>query len=121
MGLTQSQLQARTGIDVRYLSRIEQGKVNVTLTTLHKLADAVGCPRLLLLPSSRSKALEAELCCDLAELARTGKIKELEQTQLFLKHIVGHKPGKTRCACPLVVCAGERPMSPAQRNRNRGN
>lgn len=41
-GLTQNQLSSKTGIDQAILSRIETGKANPSLRTLHKLAKGLG-------------------------------------------------------------------------------
>lgn len=41
-GLTQEQVQERSGFSQQYLSGLEQGKRNPTIVTLYELAQAIG-------------------------------------------------------------------------------
>ena len=41
LGFTQAELAARADIDRAYISNIEQGRKNISLTTLQKLADSL--------------------------------------------------------------------------------
>jgi len=41
-GLTQEQLEERSGFSQQYLSGLERGKRNPTIVTLHELAQALG-------------------------------------------------------------------------------
>ena len=50
-GLTQEQLEARSGFSQQYLSGLEQGRRNPTVVTLHELAQALDTtPQELLRP-----------------------------------------------------------------------
>jgi len=48
-GLLQKELSKKVGIDPAYLSNIETGKMNPTVTTIEKIAKAlgVGCDKLM--------------------------------------------------------------------------
>jgi transcriptional regulator with XRE-family HTH domain len=47
--LTQQQLEAATGLTVQYIRKIERGRINITIDTLRRLANALGvAPGLLL-------------------------------------------------------------------------
>jgi transcriptional regulator with XRE-family HTH domain len=48
-GLTQEELAARLRMSDRYLRRIEAGEINLTVTSLAKLAGALGVPTAALL------------------------------------------------------------------------
>lgn len=41
-GLTQQEVEARSGFSQQYLSSLEQGRRNPTVITLHELAKALG-------------------------------------------------------------------------------
>ena len=41
-GLTQEQLAERSGFSQQYISKLEQGRRNPTVVTLHELASALG-------------------------------------------------------------------------------
>ena len=43
-GMTQEDLSERCGLFRTYMSRIETGKANPTLTMIHALADSLGVP-----------------------------------------------------------------------------
>jgi transcriptional regulator with XRE-family HTH domain len=43
-GMTQEDLADRCGLFRTYMSRIETGKANPTLTMIHALADSIGVP-----------------------------------------------------------------------------
>jgi len=43
-GLTQADVMSRAGVQRTTLSDIEQGKHNVTIDMMDRLANAVGCP-----------------------------------------------------------------------------
>ncbi|HHY0324769.1 TPA: helix-turn-helix domain-containing protein [Vibrio cholerae] len=42
-GLSQEKLALLAEIDRSYMSRIERGKINITLEKLYKIADTLGC------------------------------------------------------------------------------
>ena len=48
-GLTQEQLEARSGFSQQYLSGLERGRRNPTVVTLYELAQALGVSHLDLL------------------------------------------------------------------------
>lgn len=53
-GLTQEQVEARSGLSQQYLSRLENGRCNPTVITLYELAEALGVtPIELLKPDER--------------------------------------------------------------------
>lgn len=47
--LTQDQLGERAGMGKRYVSRVEDGQINITLDTMRRLASAIGIDVLTLL------------------------------------------------------------------------
>ncbi|MGO4572223.1 helix-turn-helix domain-containing protein [Microvirga sp. 2TAF3] len=49
MGLTQEQIEERSGFSQQYLSGLEQGRRNPTIVTLYELAQALGVSHLDLL------------------------------------------------------------------------
>lgn len=42
VGITQEELSARSGITLSQIARIETGKINTTICTVYKLAEAMG-------------------------------------------------------------------------------
>jgi transcriptional regulator with XRE-family HTH domain len=48
-GLTQEQVEERSGLSQQYLSGLEQGRRNPTIVTLYELAQALGVSHLTLL------------------------------------------------------------------------
>jgi transcriptional regulator with XRE-family HTH domain len=56
-GLTQEQVEERSGFSQQYISGLEQGKRNPTIVTLFELAQALGVSHVdLVMPDSRAKA-----------------------------------------------------------------
>jgi transcriptional regulator with XRE-family HTH domain len=58
-GLTQEQMEERSGFSQQYISGLEQGRRNPTVVTLYELAEALGVTPLDLLqsePDSRSRS-----------------------------------------------------------------
>jgi transcriptional regulator with XRE-family HTH domain len=54
-GLTQEQLEARSGFSQQYLSDLERGRRNPTIVTLFEIAQALGVdPRDLITPDSEA-------------------------------------------------------------------
>ncbi|NMU24868.1 helix-turn-helix transcriptional regulator [Vibrio parahaemolyticus] len=49
-GLPQEKLALLAEIDRSYMSRIERGKINITLEKLYQIADTLGCDVKELLP-----------------------------------------------------------------------
>lgn len=99
--LTQNTVANRSGIDARYYSRIEGGKVNVTLTTLCKVARAMKCPRVLLLAGSPASEKEGELCLAIAQMGRKNETRSLDQVSNFVTHVLGHQPDPSNNVCPI--------------------
>lgn len=57
-GMTQSQLQARSGVSRSYLSRIESGQMTPSLGTLEKIAESLGVGlNRFFIPATKSEAL----------------------------------------------------------------
>jgi transcriptional regulator with XRE-family HTH domain len=54
-GLTQEQIEERSGFSQQYLSGLEQGRRNPTIVTLYELAQAVGVSHIELLQQDRSE------------------------------------------------------------------
>lgn len=55
-GLTQEEVEARSGFSQQYLSGLEQGKRNPTIITLYELAQSLGVSHLdLLIPPTKPK------------------------------------------------------------------
>lgn len=56
-GLTQEQVEERSGFSQQYISGLEQGKRNPTIVTLFELAQALGVSHVdLVLPDTKSKS-----------------------------------------------------------------
>jgi len=54
-GLTQSELAARAGVNVRTVTRIERGDVTPNMATVHMLASALGVPVARLVASDEGR------------------------------------------------------------------
>ncbi len=62
MGLTQEEVEARSGFSQQYLSSLERGKRNPTVITIYELAQALGVDHgELLRPDDVALAEEAEV------------------------------------------------------------
>lgn len=57
-GLTQEDIEERSGFSQQYLSGLEQGRRNPTVVTIYELAQALGVSHLELLSSAKSAANE---------------------------------------------------------------
>jgi len=57
-GLTQEQIEERSGFSQQYLSGLEQGQRNPTVVTVYELARALGVDHLDLLASDKAAASE---------------------------------------------------------------
>tara|TARA_R110000765_G_scaffold252568_2_gene353837 strand:- start:5042 stop:5278 length:237 start_codon:yes stop_codon:yes gene_type:complete len=56
MGLTQEEVETRSGFSQQYLSGLEQGKRNPTVVTLFELAQAIGVSHVdLVLPDDQAR------------------------------------------------------------------
>jgi len=57
LAITQDDLEARTGLSVQSISKIERGKTNIKMDTLRRLANALGVgPNVLLRTAKLSPA-----------------------------------------------------------------
>ena len=85
-GLRQEDLE-QLGISYKYYQRIENGKANVTLATIEKLADALGVDptEILFMPFSGSEE-ENELAARFTDLIKS---KEKEKIKKLL-HVIDH-------------------------------
>jgi transcriptional regulator with XRE-family HTH domain len=54
--ITQEEVAARTGLDVRFLRRLERGSVNIRFDTLVRVADALGVEPGVLLRRAKPSA-----------------------------------------------------------------
>ena len=59
-GLTQEELEARSGFSQQYLSGIERGKRNPTVITIYELAQALGVSHMELIRSDDEDRLSSE-------------------------------------------------------------
>jgi len=56
-GLTQEQVEERSGFSQQYISGLEQGKRNPTIVTLFELAQALGVSHIdLVMPDAKAKS-----------------------------------------------------------------
>ena len=55
-GLSQERLAHRSGLDRTYISSCEAGRRNVTLRTIHRIADALGVEAVAIVGGGRSDA-----------------------------------------------------------------
>ncbi len=121
LGLTQIQIADRASLDVRYYSRIENGKVNITLTTLYRLARAMKCPRLLSLAISPAEELEAGVCSSLCAMARRGETEHLHQVDKFVHHVLGVRPDSHANGCLAAIMVKNAPRQKRIPARNGGS
>jgi transcriptional regulator with XRE-family HTH domain len=87
-GLRQEDMQ-RFGINHKYYQRVETGKANVTLSTIEKIARALGMDAkdLFLLPLDPSKET-SELAASLRELIKKRDRKAIRKLNLFVKEFL---------------------------------
>lgn len=88
-GLTQQALAVRAGINMKYLSRIEQGKVNITLETLRMLTNALpACMGCLLIDGMPVDKDMQAICGSLAHLLGAQKRTKLRQIRSFIENVL---------------------------------
>ena len=87
-GLKQEDME-RFGISYKYYQRIENGKVNVTLSTIEKIAYALEIEptELFTLPLHPSKEIN-ELTALIQEIIRKNDKKALRKLKVFVKEIL---------------------------------
>lgn len=84
-GLTQEQLEERTGVNTKYISAIERGQKNVTVKTLEKIAKGLDVElyELLLLPKDLASEKAAKKAIE--SLIKEADIKALNLCLDFLR------------------------------------
>lgn len=109
-GMTQAQVAHRARIDVRYYSRIERGRINVTFVTLTKVSEALNVFPLVLLCLTEQKlpTRVLELLEGITHLIATRQVEKVLQTTDFLSHVLNVK-----CTCPDSHCPTWRTLRPA--------
>jgi len=87
-GLKQEDVEA-FGISYKYYQKIEGGKVNVTLNTIEKIANAldINATDLFVFPLDNSKEIN-ELSSLISEIIKNGDIKSAKKLNLFIKEIL---------------------------------
>ena len=91
-GLTQERLGELSGVDHKYLSRVERAVVNPSVDTLFKLADGLGvAPAELVTFEDRPTPEEARrlLRRELEELVEQGDDEKLQQVAVILRVVLG--------------------------------
>jgi transcriptional regulator with XRE-family HTH domain len=80
---------AKFGLSYKYYQRIEAGKVNMTLKTLEKIADALGvdAAELLALPLAKSQEVN-EMIAVVAEIVKADDRKTAMKVNLFVKEFI---------------------------------
>ena len=90
--LTQERLGELSGVDHKYLSRVERGVVNPSVETLFKLADGLGVePAELVTFGDRPTPDEArrQLHEQLTDLVERGNDRKLQQVAVIVKELLG--------------------------------
>ena len=92
-GKTQAEVAEKVGIDTVSLSRIERGTVTPSITTLDRIADALGEPlgKLFDGVSSHTAALADNVAVLLENLSEEDRIFLLEQLHVWAERLVKHK------------------------------
>ncbi len=88
-GLRQEDME-RFGVSYKYYQRIEQGKANITLSTIEKLATAFGMKAkdLLFFPAHESDDVN-ELMALLTKIINANEMDKVKKINVFLKEILG--------------------------------
>lgn len=88
-GLTQEQMEERTGVNTKYISAIERGQKNVTVRTLEKIAKGLGVElyELFLLPQDLASEKAAKKAIE--SLLKEADIKTLNLCLDFLRKAGG--------------------------------
>ena len=91
-GLTQSDLEDRSGLNEKYYSEIERGLRNVTLSNLQKIATGleITLAELFRFPSDLPLSEDAEeLIALVTRLLQKGNRRKIRQVLIILKELVG--------------------------------
>lgn len=84
-GLTQEQLEEKTGVNTKYISAIERGQKNVTIKTLEKVAKGLDVELYQLLLVSEEIGSERAVKKALEALIKEADIKTLNLCMDFLR------------------------------------
>lgn len=84
-GLTQSQLEEKTGINTKYISAIECGQKNVTIKTLEKIANGLNIDLYELFLFSEELESEGAVKKAIESLIKESDVKTLNLCLDFLK------------------------------------
>lgn len=84
-GLTQEQLEEKTGVNTKYISAIERGQKNVTIKTLDKIANGLGVELYELFLLSEEIGSEKAVKKAIAVLIKDADIKTLNICLEFLR------------------------------------
>ncbi len=84
-GLTQEELEGKTGVNAKYISAVEQGKKNVTIKTLEKLAKGLDVDLYELFLFSSEVQSEKAVKKALDSLMKEADVKTLQLCLDFLK------------------------------------
>jgi len=87
-GLRQEDMEG-LGISYKYYQKIESGKVNVTLNTIEKIADAlsVDASDFFVLPLDNSREVN-ELAAQVRQIIKKRDKKSIKKLNLFIKEIL---------------------------------
>ena len=88
MGLTQEQLEEKTGVNTKYISAIERGQKNVTIKTLGKLAKGLNVKLYELFLLSEEIGSEKAVKKAIDALIKEADIKTLNLCLDFLRKAV---------------------------------
>ena len=87
-GLTQEQLEEKSGVNTKYISAIERGKKNVTIKTLEKIAKGLDLELYELCMLSEEPKSEKMVKKAIASLLQNGDTKTLNLCLEFLRKAV---------------------------------
>ncbi len=87
-GLTQEQLEEKTGINTKYISAIERGQKNVTVKTLDKLAKGLNIELYEIFLYSKGLRSEAMVKKAIQSLLKDADIKTLNLCLDFLRKAI---------------------------------
>lgn len=89
VGLTQEQLEERTGVNTKYISAIERGQKNVTVKTLEKIAKGLNVEIYELFLLSEEIGSEGAVKKAIESLVKEADLKTLRLCLDFLKKAAG--------------------------------
>jgi transcriptional regulator with XRE-family HTH domain len=87
-GLRQEDME-RVGLSYKYYQRIEAGKVNLTLKTIEKIADALAVDSIELFSVPLEKSPEInEMAATVSEIIQSNNKKAAKKVTLFIKEFL---------------------------------